>query len=183
MLDTLLDFLRQCQPTTDVEKLDLTKEEDYKKFKDSIAELKEVEISNNLFSLVTSLFGSDLLDNLESIGDAIHDEAAGEECRDCVCTCQLDDEPKEYEDPCSVCEKEWCDGCQYEDNEVEQPEKFSRPSELTDTNTKLQIHHLVEEYTNEYIKPYVSKDKAGADLANNAYAGLFEFACWIYNHK
>ena len=47
----------------------------------------------------------------------------------------------------------------------------------------MQIHSLVNEYCKEYINPYVSNDTKGKELANNAYAGLFEFACWIYNKK
>ena len=54
----------------------------------------------------------------------------------------------------------------------------ARPSEsLNDTNVKMQIHKLVDEYTKEYIFPFYDKN-----ISNDIYAGLFEFACWIFNH-
>lgn len=54
----------------------------------------------------------------------------------------------------------------------------ARPSEsIDDTNVKMQIHKLVDEYTKEYIFPFYDKN-----VSNDIYAGLFEFACWIFNH-
>ena len=63
--------------------------------------------------------------------------------------------------------------------EEEQP-KFVRPSDKLSTDKKLQIHHIVEEYVNTMIRPY-SKGIMTDTQINDAYAGLFEFACWIMN--
>jgi len=61
-------------------------------------------------------------------------------------------------------------------------EKIKRPSEILDNvNVKLQIHKLVDEYCDKYIRPYTSDDESGKKMSNDAYAGLFEFACWIFN--
>ena len=58
--------------------------------------------------------------------------------------------------------------------------KFIRPSDCLTTDKKLQIHHIVEEYVNTMIKPY-NKGVLTDNQINDAYAGLFEFACWVMN--
>jgi hypothetical protein len=66
--------------------------------------------------------------------------------------------------------------------EPKKPEtpKFVRPSEKVSTDKKLQIHHIVEEYVNTMIKPF-NNGLMTNEAINDAYAGLFEFACWIMN--
>jgi len=63
----------------------------------------------------------------------------------------------------------------------ELPKKeFDRPSKHIDINVGLQIHKLVQEYIDTKIKPY-AKGIMSEKSINDAYAGLYEFACWIYN--
>lgn len=70
------------------------------------------------------------------------------------------------------------------ENKKEEPKKeepkFIRPSDSLSTDKKLQIHHIVEEYVNTMIKPF-NKGVLTDNQINDAYAGLFEFACWIMN--
>lgn len=67
-----------------------------------------------------------------------------------------------------------------EEKKKEEKKKFNRPSDLLDVNKKLQIHKIVEEYINTMIKPF-NNGKLTNNQINDAYAGLFEFACWIMN--
>lgn len=71
------------------------------------------------------------------------------------------------------------EGTQQEESKKEEP-KFIRPSDSLTTDKKLQIHHIVEEYVNTMIKPF-NKGVLTDNQINDAYAGLFEFACWIMN--
>lgn len=62
----------------------------------------------------------------------------------------------------------------------EEPKEFDRPSKHIDVNIGLQIHKLVQEYIDTMIKPYAKNIMSDKSI-NDAYAGLYEFACWIYN--
>ena len=69
----------------------------------------------------------------------------------------------------------------YENNKKEKEEnKFTRPSDLLDVDKKLQIHKIVQEYVDTMIKPF-NNGKLTENQINDAYAGLFEFACWVMN--
>ena len=72
----------------------------------------------------------------------------------------------------------------YENNKKEEEKedepKFTRPSDLLDVNKKLQIHKIVQEYVDTMIKPF-NNGKLTDNQINDAYAGLFEFACWVMN--
>lgn len=58
--------------------------------------------------------------------------------------------------------------------------KFTRPSDSLSVDKKLQIHKIVQEYIDTMIKPF-NNGKLTNDQINDAYAGLFEFACWVMN--
>ena len=71
----------------------------------------------------------------------------------------------------------------YENNKKEEEEetpKFTRPSDLLDVDKKLQIHKIVQEYVDTMVKPF-NNGKLTENQINDAYAGLFEFACWGMN--
>ena len=71
----------------------------------------------------------------------------------------------------------------YENNTKEEEEetpKFIRPSDLLDVDKKLQIHKIVQEYIDTMVKPF-NNGKLTKNQINDAYAGLFEFACWVMN--
>ena len=77
-----------------------------------------------------------------------------------------------------------------ENNKIEKPidtkqekkeeSKFTRPSDLLSVDKKLQIHKIVQEYVDTMVKPF-NNGQLTDNQINDAYAGLFEFACWIMN--
>ena len=131
----------------DIDKLDLSKEEDYQKVVSFIKECKD----NTLFSLVGSLFGIDdeLLDNVLENVEKEHNKLVQEN---------------------------------KENDELKQ-EVIERPSQKIDTQVGLQIHQLVQEYVDTMIKPYNPKNGLSTEQINDAYAGLFEYSCWLFSHK
>lgn len=58
--------------------------------------------------------------------------------------------------------------------------KIERPSSKVPLEAGLQIHKIVQEYVDTMIKPY-AKGTLTDQQINDAYAGLYEFASWIYN--
>ena len=69
-----------------------------------------------------------------------------------------------------------------ESQKVEKKTAVERPSVKIDINAGLQIHKLVQEYVDTMVKPYNNGVLNQAQI-NDAYAGLYEFACWIFNHE
>ena len=118
----------------EINKIDLTKQEDRDLVRETINDLR----NNELFSSLLSLFCDD------NIFDRLDNEL----------------------------------------NKIEEKEnkKVKRPSELISTEAGLQIHKLVQEYVDTMIKPYNPAEGGLTQKAiNDAYAGLYEFACWLYN--
>lgn len=62
----------------------------------------------------------------------------------------------------------------------EKEEKIERPSAKLSTEVGLQIHKIVTEYVDTMIKPYADPNMS-KKVINDAYAGLYEFAAWMYN--
>lgn len=142
-----------------VEKLDLTNDEDYNLLINEIKKLKD----NPMFALVGSLFGV----NDETLDELLNN--VNEEREKLINKQQKENLP--IKKSANVIEK------QIEDKSV-----IERPSQNIDVNAGLQIHKLVQEYIDTMIKPY--NPKVGGlttEQVNDAYAGLYEFACWIYN--
>lgn len=158
----LLDQLVNMDDQTTVKKIDLTKKEDCEYLINTINELKE----NPLFSVLGSLFGLDN-DNLDEILE------------------KIESIQKELVKKEKVEEKKPVQKIVIDKSIEEEPKKsIDRPSQKIDVNMGLQIHKLVQEYVDTMIKPY--NPKVGgltSEAINDAYAGLYEFACWIYNHK
>ena len=118
----------------EINKIDLTKQEDRDLVRETINDLR----NNELFSSLLSLFCDD------NIFDRLDNEL----------------------------------------NKIEEKEnkKVKRPSELISTEAGLQIHKLVQEYVDTMIKPYNPTEGGLTQKAiNDAYAGLYEFSCWLYN--
>ena len=62
--------------------------------------------------------------------------------------------------------------------------EINRPSKTISTQVGLKLHKLVQEYVDTMIKPYNPKvNGLTNEQINDAYAGLYEFACWIFQHK
>jgi len=158
----LLDQLVNMDDQTTVKKIDLTKKEDCEYLINTINELKE----NPLFSVLGSLFGLDN-DNLDEILE------------------KIESIQKELVKKEKVEEKKPIQKIVIDKSIEEEPKKsIDRPSQKIDVNMGLQIHKLVQEYVDTMIKPYNPKiGGLTSEAINDAYAGLYEFACWIYNHK
>lgn len=163
-LNNLIDFISDLQNNDfdlkEVE-IDLTNDEEYNSIVNSINKLK----SNDLFMAMLTLFGGNnddldlLLKKLENRRDQIIKDKHIQEL--------------------SKSNKKVIDLSEEKDDN-----KLVRPSQNIDVNMGLQIHKLVQEYIDTMIKPYNPKNGGlTTDQINNAYAGLYEFACWIYNHK
>ena len=69
----------------------------------------------------------------------------------------------------------------YQAHKNGQPQ-IDRPSNHIPTNVGLQIHKLVQEYIDTMIKPY-AKGILDNKSINDAYAGLYEYSCWIFNKE
>ena len=138
---------------TDVEKLDLSKDEDYAKFNEYVDECKKICDSDDSISNLTKLmfeqfFGfdmNDIVDDIKKAGDEIHEQAVKERAKD----------------------------------EMNKETNFpDLPSNSTPLDRQIHLHNIVGEYVDTYIRPYGKMDKKTAD---DLYAYLFEFACWIMN--
>ena len=66
------------------------------------------------------------------------------------------------------------------DHSEEVTNEIDRPSNHVSVQQGLNIHKIVTEYVDTMIKPY-SKGLVDDKVINDAYAGLYEFACWILN--
>ena len=138
---------------TDVEKLDLSKDEDYAKFNEYVDECKKICDSDDSISNLTKLmfeqfFGfdmNDIVDDIKKAGDDIHEQAVKDRAKD----------------------------------EMNKETNFpDLPSNSTPLDKQIHLHNIVGEYVDTYIRPYGKMDKKTAD---DLYAYLFEFACWIMN--
>ena len=155
-MEELFNLLNNFGSDVNIEKLDLTKEADLEKFKKTINDLK----SNKLFSSMISLFvGEDVLDNFLdnalTIGQSIYDKA--------------------HEVPVEEEKEE-------EKEEKKEETTIPRPSVNLSVEAGLQIHRLVQEYVDTMIKPY-AKGIMNDKQINDAYAGIYEYSAWLYNHK
>ena len=138
---------------TDVEKLDLSKDEDYAKFNEYVDECKKICDSDDSISNLTKLmfeqfFGfdmNDVIDDIKKAGDEIHEQAVKERAKDEM------------------------------NKETNVPDL---PSNSTPLDRQIHLHKIVGEYVDTYIRPYGKMD---TKVVDDVYAGLFEFACWIMN--
>ena len=146
-----------------VKEIDLTNEDDYNDLVNQINEIKNDDTSK----FVSAFFGldedfyDDVLDLLKKYRKQLIE--------------QNQKKDKEYQPEVAQVKK------LIEDKSEEQP-KIQRPSQNISTEAGLQIHKLVQEYVDTMIKPY--NPKVGGlttKQINDAYAGLYEFATWLYN--
>ena len=139
----------EVKDNNDVEKLDLGKDEDYAKFNNLVDECKKVCNDDDSTSVLTKQLFETLF---------------GFDMNDII-----DDIKKVGDDIHEKAVKER----EKEENKV--PEL---PSKNTPFDKQVQLHKIVGEYVDTYIRPYVKMD---TKVVDDAYAGLFEFACWIMN--
>lgn len=133
----------------DVEKLDLGKDEDYAKFNKYVDECKKICDNDDSASNLTRLLFETLFGfDMKDIVDDI--KKAGDEIHE-----QAVKERKKAEKKI--------------------PEL---PSKSTPLDKQAQLHKIVGEYVDTYIRPYGKMD---TKVVDDVYAGLFEFACWVMN--
>ena len=157
--------------------------------------------NNDLFlEIFRDIFGEDMFftkntqNTNKKVDEEDNDYCDEECCNDCCCDC-YDDEDND-EDYCKEEDnkqvtivdllKEFSDylteyvKMEKERQEKEKKEKEQkipkRPSESIPTEIGLQIHKLTNRYCDEYIR-----SRFDTKISNDIYAGLYEFACWIYN--
>ena len=139
----------EIEEKKDVEKLDLGKDEDYAKFNNLVDECKKVCNDDDSTSVLTKqLFETLFGFDMNDIIDDI--KKAGDDIHE-----QAVKERKK------------------EENKV--PEL---PSNSTPFDKQVNLHKIVGEYVDTYIRPYGKMD---TKIVDDVYAGLFEFACWIMN--
>ena len=139
----------EVKDNNDVEKLDLSNDEDYAKFNKYVDECKKICNDDDSTSVLTkqlfeTLFGfdmNDIIDEIKKAGDDIHEQAVKERTKE----------------------------------EKKVPEL---PSNSTPFDKQVNLHKIVGEYVDTYIRPYGKMD---TKVVDDVYAGLFEFACWIMN--
>ena len=151
-------------------KFDLTNDKDYN---DIVKKIKNLKSSNNgTFKLLSSLFGIDdeVYDSLLELLEKRRNELL-EEKEDIQNT---KEEIKTNDYPATKIVKD--------KSEEQKKEEIHRPSQDVSVEAGLQIHKLVQEYIDTMIKPYNPKvGGLSTEQINDAYAGLYEFACWIFN--
>ena len=153
LLDDVFFNTDEVKENNDVEKLDLSKDEDYAKFNEYVDECKKICDSDDSISNLTKLmfeqfFGfdmNDIVDDIKKAGDEIHEQATKDRVKDKM------------------------------NKETNVPDL---PSNSTPLDKQIHLHKIVGEYVDTYIRPYGKMDTKSAD---DVYADLFEFACWIMN--
>lgn len=154
----------------EVNKFDLTNDKDYN---DIVKKIKNLKSSNNgTFKLLSSLCGIDdeVYDSLLEILEKRRNELL-EEKKDIQNT-KEEIKTNDYPTTKKVIDK----------SEEPKKEEIHRPSQDISVEAGLQIHKLVQEYIDTMVKPYNPKvGGLSTQQINDAYAGLYEFACWIFN--
>ena len=153
LLDDVFFNTDEVKDNNDVEKLDLSKDEDYAKFNEYVDECKKICDSDDSISNLTKLmfeqfFGfdmNDIVDDIKKAGDEIHEQSVKDRAKDEM------------------------------NEETNVPDL---PSNSTPLDKQIHLHKIVGEYVDTYIRPYGKLDTKTAD---DLYADLFEFACWIMN--
>lgn len=140
--------------------LDLTNENDYKKYNELIDSLESMMPECNS---IMNFFGleNDICKKFREIGKLIHDTKEKENEN---CISAIENEPDKENTV---------------DNVV--TNNVIPSSNLENIDVKMQIHRLTQEYIDTMMKPYLEKSEKTTKDLNNAYTALFEFACWIYN--
>ena len=153
-----------------VNNIDLTNDKDYN---DIVNKIKNLKSSNNgTFKLLSSLVGiyDEVYDSLLEILEKRRNELLEE--KEDIQNTKEEIKTNDYPTTKKVMDK----------SEEPKKEEIHRPSQDISVEAGLQIHKLVQEYIDTMVKPY--NPKVGGlsnQQINDAYAGLYEFACWIFN--
>ena len=139
----------EVEEKKDVEKLDLGKDEDYAKFNNLVDECKKICNDDDSTSVLTK---------------QLFDTLFGFDMNDII-----DDIKKAGDDIHEQAVKE---------RTKEEKKVPELPSKSTPFDKQVNLHKIVGEYVDTYIRPYGKMD---TKVVDDVYAGLFEFACWIMN--
>lgn len=139
----------EVEEKKDVEKLDLGKDEDYAKFNNLVDECKKICNDDDSTSVLTKQLFETLF---------------GFDMNDII-----DDIKKAGDDIHEQAVKE---------RKKEEKKVPELPSKSTPFDKQVNLHKIVGEYVDTYIRPYGKMD---TKVVDDVYAGLFEFACWIMN--
>lgn len=131
---------------------DLTTDEGFEGYNEQLKELSK-QLDSSIFKYL-GINQETLINGLKQIGEEIHNASKKEN--------------NKIEKPIDTKQKE------------KEESKFTRPSDLLSVDKKLQIHKIVQEYVDTMVKPF-NNGQLTDNQINDAYAGLFEFACWIMN--
>lgn len=140
----------------DIEKYDLSNEDDYNTFVKAINELK----NDPLFGYIIKPISDDIL------------KAAYEQYGKKFENKEKKIDTKSNPQKQSKIDRKVIDHSE----EIDEPD---RPSNHVSVDQGLKIHKIVGEYVDTMIKPYYKGNNP--NVINDAYAGLYEFACWIMN--
>jgi hypothetical protein len=205
VIDTLLspimdDFLSEIFITKgndkDLEKIDLTTDEGFKKYNKLVDQLDDLVSDSPFFKC---FIDDEAIESFRKFGEGIHKRANEPDTEPTVESC--DDEKELCDMNCTECELDYCVHpdvnedteksckcsccCRKEIDETvncDGEDSFEIPSEkIKNIDIKLQIHRLTQKYIDEMIKPYLGENNN--KQINDAYSALYEFACWIYNQK
>lgn len=139
----------EIEEMKDVEKLDLGKDEDYAKFNNLVDECKKICNDDDSTSVLTK---------------QLFERLFGFDMNDII-----DDIKKAGDDIHEQAVKE---------RHKEEKKVPELPSKSTPFDKQVNLHKIVGEYVDTYIRPYGKMD---TKVVDDVYAGLFEFACWIMN--
>ena len=131
---------------------DLTTDEGFEGYNEQLKELSK-QLDSSIFKYL-GINQENLIKGLKQMGEEIHNASKKENNK---IEKTIDNKKEEKEEP-----------------------QFTRPSDLLSVDKKLQIHKIVQEYVDTMVKPF-NKGQLTDNQINDAYAGLFEFACWIMN--
>ena len=153
LLDDVFFNTDEVKDNNDFEKLDLSKDEDYAKFNKYVDECKKICDSDDSTSNLAKLMFEQFFGfDMNDIVDDI--KKAGDEIHEQAVKERVKDKMNE---------------------ETNLPDL---PSNSTPLDRQIHLHNIVGEYVDTYIRPYGKMDTKSAD---DVYADLFEFACWIMN--
>ena len=167
----LIKAIGALQNDANTQTFDLTTNEGYNSFKNTINELR------NSDSSIFDLFGIDIdewLDNVEALGDKLHkSNKENKDRKEIVKDAVKQMERKEVDHSEEFIKED-------DENPKEVKQVFKRPSELLTIDQKMQLHKIVQAYIDTVIKPF-NNGVLTNDQINDAYAGLYEYSAWVLN--
>lgn len=174
--NNLLDLLSRLfnddeNKLKDFKRLDLTKDEDYNTFNNLLDNFVDECPKGGFFGGIMKMmydYVQEFVNYIKEIAKAIHE--ADKKYKE--------NNEKENNNDTEAHEESGCDCCSGTHHMYENVNCPELPSSKLSIERKQNIHKIVTEYVDTMIRPYTDMD---TETINDAYAGLFEFACWVLN--